>query len=265
VTKRPGYAMTVPLVVLAFLSIVGGYLKGPLLGFLDSVLPPTIEAHAAGLTEAGSEAVAAIPFLIGLYFAYLFHLQKRGLADTLVANPAGRAFERWWFTGWGFDWIYDKAFVQPFVWVSQINKSDFVDSFYTGVARLTGLLYRGLSDTETGRVRWYAAAMAGGAVVFLAVVLFWSSRAQSTQHTWIAEENWNWVPSFGIHFHLAVDGLSLLMLRLTFFLGIVSVLASWTEIREKVGFFHFNLLWFCRESWACFWLSICFCSISPGN
>ena len=30
---------------------------------------------------------------------------------------------------------------------------------------------------------------------------------------------------------------------LTLFLGIVSVLASWTEITEAVGFFHLNLLW----------------------
>ena len=44
-----------------------------------------------GLTEAGSQAVAAILFLVGLYFAYLFHLQKRSLADALVANSAGRA------------------------------------------------------------------------------------------------------------------------------------------------------------------------------
>jgi NADH-quinone oxidoreductase subunit M len=64
-----------------------------------------------------------------------------------------------------------------------------------------------------------------------------------THQRWIEEVDWNWVPGFGIHFHLAMDGLSLLMLMLTFFLGIVAVLASWTEIREKVGFFHFNLLW----------------------
>jgi NADH-quinone oxidoreductase subunit L len=172
VSKRPGYAMTIPLMLLAFFSVVGGYLKGPLLSFLNSALPPTIEAHTAVLTEAGSQAVAATVFIIGLYFAYLFHLRYRGWADALVANSAGRAFEQWWFAGWGFDWIYDKAFVRPFVWVSQINKGDFVDSFYTGVARLSDLLYRGLSATETGRIRWYATAMAGGAVVFLAVVLF---------------------------------------------------------------------------------------------
>ena len=56
---------------------------------------------------------------------------------------------------WGFDWIYDKAFVQPFIWATQFSKSDFVDALYTGIARLAELSYRGLSSTETGRVRRY--------------------------------------------------------------------------------------------------------------
>ena len=172
VTKRPGYAMTVPLLVLAFLSIVGGYLKQPLLDFLPSVLPPTIEVPTGTLKEIHSEAIAAIVFLLGFYFAYLFHLQKRSLADAMVANPVGRMLHQWWFAGWGFDWIYDKAFVQPFIWAAEINKSDFVDAFYTGVARLTELFYRGLSQTETGRVRWYATGMAAGSVLFIAMVLF---------------------------------------------------------------------------------------------
>jgi NADH-quinone oxidoreductase subunit L len=172
VTKWPGYAMTVPLLVLAFLSIVGGYLKQPLLDFLRSVLPPTMEVPTGALTETYSETIAALMVLIGIYFGYLFHLQKRSLADALVANPVGRTLHQWWFAGWGFDWIYDKAFVQPFIWAAEINKSDFVDAFYTGVARLTELFYRGLSQTETGRVRWYAMGMAAGSVLFIAMVLF---------------------------------------------------------------------------------------------
>jgi NADH-quinone oxidoreductase subunit M len=59
---------------------------------------------------------------------------------------------------------------------------------------------------------------------------------------WIEELDWTWIPRFGIHFHLAIDGLSLLLVMLTFFLGIVSVLASWREIQTSIGFFHFNLL-----------------------
>ena len=172
VTKRPGYAMTIPLLILAFLSIVGGYLKQPLLDFLHLVLPPTIEAPTGALTEIHSEAIAAIVFLIGVYFAYLFHLQKRSLADAMVANPVGRALHQWWFSGWGFDWLYDKAFVQPFIRAAEINKSDFIDAFYTGVARLTELFYRGLSETETGRLRWYTMGMAAGSVLFVVMVLF---------------------------------------------------------------------------------------------
>lgn len=172
VTKRAGYAMTIPLVVLGFLSVVGGYLKQPLLAFFNSALPSTIEVHSGALTEVRSEAIAGLIFLIGLYFAYLFHLQKRNLADDLVANSVGRVLHQWWFADWGFDWIYDKALVQPFVWAAQINKNDFVDAFYAGIAWLTQLFYRRLSSTETGRVRWYAASVAAGSVLFIAMVLF---------------------------------------------------------------------------------------------
>jgi NADH-quinone oxidoreductase subunit L len=111
-------------------------------------------------------------FLVGLYFSYLFHLQKRSLADTLVANPVGRLLHDWWFADWGFDWIYDKLFVHPFIWAAEVNKSDFIDGFYAGVAWLAQVFYRGLSKTETGRVRWYAATMAAGSVLFIAMVLF---------------------------------------------------------------------------------------------
>ncbi len=60
---------------------------------------------------------------------------------------------------------------------------------------------------------------------------------------WVEEFQASWIPRFGIGFHLALDGLSLLLVALTVFLGILSVLVSWKEIRERVGFFHFNLLW----------------------
>jgi NADH-quinone oxidoreductase subunit M len=59
---------------------------------------------------------------------------------------------------------------------------------------------------------------------------------------WLADVDWAWIPSLGIRFHMAVDGLSLPLLGLTFFLGIAGVVISWKEITERVGFFHFNLL-----------------------
>ena len=59
---------------------------------------------------------------------------------------------------------------------------------------------------------------------------------------WLIELNRPWIPQFGISLHLAVDGLSLVLIALTLFLGIISLICSWTEIRERVGFFHLNLL-----------------------
>jgi NADH-quinone oxidoreductase subunit M len=61
--------------------------------------------------------------------------------------------------------------------------------------------------------------------------------------TWIAEIDREWVPQLGIRFHLALDGLSLTLLLLTAFLGVMAVLSSWTEIKKRAGFFYFNLLW----------------------
>ena len=49
--------------------------------------------------------------------------------------------------------------------------------------------------------------------------------------------------SLGISLHLGIDGLSLALVVLTGFLGILSVLCSWSEIQRRTGFFHLNLLW----------------------
>lgn len=60
---------------------------------------------------------------------------------------------------------------------------------------------------------------------------------------WWEYTSFSWIPRFGVDFNFALDGLSWLLLALSVALGIVCVLCSWTEIKEKVGFFHFNLLW----------------------
>jgi NADH-quinone oxidoreductase subunit M len=64
----------------------------------------------------------------------------------------------------------------------------------------------------------------------------------SPDNKWLIDFKINWITEFGISLHLSLDGLSLLMLFLTFFLGIIAVIISWKEINLKVGFFHFNLL-----------------------
>src|SRR5947209_16576019 len=93
--------------------------------------------------------------------------------------------------------------------------------------------------------RWIAIA-ATGIDLTIASGLWINSRgiaAPASRSVWLYQWDQTWIAQFGIRFHLAMDGLSLVLLLLTFFLGLMSVLASWTEIQDRVGFFHFNLLW----------------------
>jgi NADH-quinone oxidoreductase subunit L len=172
VTKRPGLAMRIPCFVLALLSIVAGYVKMPFGRFLETVLPWSEGTHAIPITELASEGIAGSVFLIGVYLAYVFFLRKRSYAAALASSTAGNALHRFWFSDWGMDWLYDRLFVQPLVWFARVDKSDFIDGFYTGVAWLNEFAWGVLRRTENGRLRWYAAGIAGGSVVFIAVVLF---------------------------------------------------------------------------------------------
>jgi len=180
VAKRPGFKIQIPLVVLSILSLVGGFVNlPPQLGnvplftrLLQTALPPVEQARLGPLTEIRSEGVVTLAFLIGLGLAYLLYLRTRQWADALTATRVGKAVHEFWFADWGFDWCYDKLFVQPVLWFAHVDRSDVVDALYNGVADLNELMYRGLSRTENGQVRWYAAGIAAGTVVFVAIALF---------------------------------------------------------------------------------------------
>jgi NADH-quinone oxidoreductase subunit M len=76
----------------------------------------------------------------------------------------------------------------------------------------------------------------------LLLTMSFSFQPLAPEYKWLADIKLDWISEFGISLHLALDGLSLLLLFLTFFLGILAVIISWKEINSKVGFFHFNLL-----------------------
>jgi NADH-quinone oxidoreductase subunit M len=90
-------------------------------------------------------------------------------------------------------------------------------------------------------------SLAALAADFGLCVGLWSVRRPTLETVgpgrWSAELSWDWIPQWGIRFHLALDGLGLALILLTLFLGIMSVLASWRGIQRSIGFFHFNLLW----------------------
>ncbi|WP_171255434.1 MULTISPECIES: NADH-quinone oxidoreductase subunit M [Acinetobacter Taxon 24C] len=91
-------------------------------------------------------------------------------------------------------------------------------------------------------------ALIGMLVTLGLTVVLWQSGTYSYElgakvPTWAAEFMLPWIQTLGINIHLAVDGLSLLMVGLTALLGVLAVGCSWGEIQKNVGFFHLNLLW----------------------
>jgi NADH-quinone oxidoreductase subunit L len=180
VSHRPGWRIKVPIVVLCALSVLGGFVNIPeALGnvpafttLLHSALPELVQRQHGIITEGLSEGIAAITFALGLAIAYLLFLRKRSLAESIAGNPIGQAVHRFWFADWGMDWLYDHLFVRPVLWFAKVDKNDFIDAFYNGIALLTEFSWRALRNTENGRLRWYAASITAGTVIFLAIVLW---------------------------------------------------------------------------------------------
>lgn len=107
-----------------------------------------------------------------------------------------------------------------------------------------GILAGIASKWSTAASRWISLiAVFTDFILSLKIWLDYKVNIANMGSNWFLDFNQPWIRPFGISFHLAMDGLSLLMLILTFFLGIFAVLISWKEIQYRVGFFHFNLLW----------------------
>lgn len=117
---------------------------------------------------------------------------------------------------------------------------------------IAGLLCWLIEKISDRLPRWIA--LIGMVITFILTLVLWQQGNFNTLLVtdtavsgetlpWAAQFILPWIPSFGIKFHLAMDGLSLLMIALTVFLGIMAVGCSWGEIQRRVGFFHLNLLW----------------------
>jgi NADH-quinone oxidoreductase subunit L len=173
VTRKPGRAMVIPCVILAFLSIAGGYIRTPFASYLSTVLPwnPGI-TRSSSFGEMFSEGIVTLVFFLGLCLAYMLFLRRRDYSTVLASSPAGSVLHRFWFSDWGMDWLYDRLFVGPVVWLAKVGKDDPIDGIYLDVGRLNEIAWRGLSLTQSGRLRWYAAAIAAGTIVLIGVVIF---------------------------------------------------------------------------------------------
>jgi NADH-quinone oxidoreductase subunit L len=174
-----------PLCVLAALALGGGLIETPAsLGgvkALSGLLDPLWEngalagtaaapAHAAGdLTlEIVLQLVAAAAVLVGFLLAHRWYLRGTKRSGLF---PLSAAIGRFWRDGWGFDALYRALLVVPFKATSRALRGEPIDILYTGIAALVRALHQLVALTQNGRLRWYAAGIACGAALGLAVVV----------------------------------------------------------------------------------------------
>jgi NADH-quinone oxidoreductase subunit L len=180
VTPRSGKLMRIPLVALATLSVMSGFVELPhWLGnvhwfsdFLHSALPAIPVNSDATLAELTSTAIVALGTILGIYAAYVIFCDKQHYAESLVASGAGRSLHGILFAGWGFDRLYDTFIVRPFIRIARLNRDDVVDLVFDGIAGVMKVFYSALSWTQTGRLRGYATGIVVGAVLTVAIMVF---------------------------------------------------------------------------------------------
>jgi NADH-quinone oxidoreductase subunit L len=192
--------MTVPLTILAILSIIGGYIGLPhVFGgskfehFLDPVLGGNgvhaahhaahgAEAHAAEAVHHGSAgleltfmALSVIIALVSILIAYMMYLKNPDIPKRLGEKL--RSLYTLSYNKYYVDEIYNATVVQPIK-----NTSDFflwrffdvriIDGIVNGVAALMQFISSGLRRIQSGLVQNYAFFMLLGVVIIIGYYVF---------------------------------------------------------------------------------------------
>jgi NADH-quinone oxidoreductase subunit L len=184
------WTMTMPLQVLAVLSVVAGYLGIPAvikhgeLNWIHHYLGaesggPVAEAqvthHVALAGEWALIGLGASIAIVGVFLARKWYLAEGPAFDTKVAARFGGAYKLW--QGKYFlDEAYDRAVVRPLIGGAEKAFAPFDKYFVDGVVNLVGYLTRGISYmlryVQNGLVQTYAVALVFGVLLVIGLLLF---------------------------------------------------------------------------------------------
>jgi NADH-quinone oxidoreductase subunit L len=168
-SRFTGSIITIPLVILAVLSLIAGFIELPasmgnvhvFSALLDKLLPGPVlsEAHSSELLF---ELLTSAVSLSGIYLAFRLYYKKSAMAESFEKSRLNHFF----YKGWSFDKLYDTLLLRPIVWLSEIDKNDFFDLLNRGIGRIALVFNDLLSITQNGKLRWYVMALAFG-IVFI--------------------------------------------------------------------------------------------------
>jgi NADH-quinone oxidoreductase subunit L len=174
--------MIVPMVGLALLAALGGYLGlprvlelGSAVGeFLAPVLPAELQgAEVSVATEWLLIALSIVAVAAGFGVAYWLYVRRWGRAESMARSIP-------WlydllYEGYHLDRVCDEAVINPLRalgdWLGGVVEERGIDGAVDGLARLVGLAGQALRRLQSGLVRSYALAMLLGAVAVVAYFL----------------------------------------------------------------------------------------------
>lgn len=176
--EYPGKLMTLPLIILAVLSVVAGFIEWPhnmvhLTLFSDLVhkVLPVTALNETVPAEIIFQLVAIVVTLSGVYAGYVLYYRDKAVLEQWRQSPEHLSLYDFFYKGWGFDQLYDFLFVRPFVFITQVNKSDFFDRLYRGIAFSSQRLNQLFSVSQNGSLRWYVAGVLFGILFILTLQL----------------------------------------------------------------------------------------------
>jgi NADH-quinone oxidoreductase subunit L len=178
------WIMLLPLVVLAILSFIGGWVGVPGHSAIESFLAPVFAnpaaPEAAALTGGHGLklALAAVSVLVafyGFYLAHLWYWKKPGTAAALAARatpPYTVLSHKYWV-----DEFYANFIVTPLLMFTRgILELIFERGVVNGSGKASGTAVRGLAWLErkqiSGNIRSYAGWLAIGAAAVIAIMIF---------------------------------------------------------------------------------------------
>ena len=175
-------SMTGPLMILAVLSVIGGFVQVPILAggqrldqflepvFADAVdLAPAAHAASAAGAEVGLMVISLVVALMGIFVAYKFYVADPELPRRLAEQMRGAyrlVFNKYWV-----DEIYESFVVQPIyrgsVRLWERFDAAVIDGAVNGVGRQIERGAELLRLAQTGYVQVYALILTLGAVVLI--------------------------------------------------------------------------------------------------
>lgn len=169
-------AMTFPLIVLAVLSAVGGYVGVPeVLGGHDALsiyLSPIVKSAAHHLThetEYVLMGLSSVLVIISIIFAWLKFKSYKLTAPT---KGLAKVLENKWYV----DELYQKVIVEPIqsisVFFNNIIENKIVDGAVNGVGKLVNYSGRQLRWLQSGQVGAYVLLMVLGMLILFFIQLF---------------------------------------------------------------------------------------------